>query len=150
MTVTRRTQRASRGEAGLAGPMEIMMLLVFALVAMVFLGYLGRLNSASTNMTGTARTAARAASLAATPDDARQAAETAVARAGLGGSCLGPPTVEVTWVPSPFGSWFGGSVTVRVSCTVANQSLAGVLIPGNRAISVADTEVVDAFQAVTT
>jgi hypothetical protein len=44
------------------------------------------------------------------------------------------------------GSWYGGSVTVRLSCTVRNRELSGAWVPGTRTISVADTQVIDAYQ----
>ena len=133
-------------EDGVAGPIEILSILMFALVTMVFLGYLGRLNTAATRITTTARTSARAASLANTPDAGQDIALNAVARAGLNGLCTGTPVATYRWAPSAFGTWFGGSATVEVSCVVSNQSLAGVLIPGSRTIVVKDTQPVDQFR----
>ena len=133
-------------DQGVAGPFEILSILMFALATMVFLGYLGRLNTAATRITTTARSSARAASLAPTPDAGQDIALNAVARAGLNGLCAGSPIAKYRWAPSAFGTWYGGSATVEVSCVVTNQSLAGILIPGSRTIVVADTQPVDEFR----
>ena len=132
---------------GTAGPIEMLSIVMFALATLVFLGYLGRMNTAATRITSSARTSARAASLAATPEDGRSAAQDAIARSGMNGLCARPPTVDFLWTPSGFGTWFGGSATVHVSCVVTNQTLSGVSIPGDRTITVSDTQPVDAFQA---
>jgi hypothetical protein len=124
-----------------------MLLIVFALGVLVLLGYFGRLNATGTNLTNVAQDAARAASLAPEPGAAREAARSAVRRSTLPTVCQAPITPQVSWQPSVAGSWFGGSVTVRLSCTVRNRDLSGAWAPGDRTISVADTQVIDAYQA---
>ena len=79
---------------GTAGPIEMLSVVMFALATLVFLGYLGRMNTTATRITSSARTSARAASLAATPEDARSAAEDAIARSGMNGLCARPPIVD--------------------------------------------------------
>jgi Flp pilus assembly protein TadG len=128
-----------------AGP-ELMMLVAFALGVMVLLGYLGRLNSTGTNLTNVAQDAARAASQQVDPVSARAAAREAVRRSTLSVPCQGGMSPEVSWAPGVSGSWYGGSVTVRLSCTVRNRELSGAWTPGARTISVADTQVIDAYQ----
>jgi Flp pilus assembly protein TadG len=140
------SERMQGTVAQTAGP-ELMLLLVFALGVMVFLGYLGRLNSTATNLTNVAQDAARAASQQADPDAAHIAAGAAVARSTLSVPCQGGATSRLVWKPSTTGSWYGGSVTVRLTCTVRNRELSGTWAPGDRTISVADTQVIDAFQA---
>jgi hypothetical protein len=136
-----------RGATGQTAGPELMLLLAFALGVMVFLGYLGRLNSTGTNLTNVAQHAARAASQQPDPHSARRAAADAVQRSTLSAPCQGRIEPQLSWKPSVSGSWYGGSVTVRLSCTVRNRELSGVWSPGDRTISVADTQVVDAFQA---
>jgi hypothetical protein len=121
-------------------------LFMFAVGTMVFLGYLGRLNSTATALSSTARSSARAASLGATPVDGEAAANQLLDRTQLKIPCTNRPDLTFTWKPSPFGAWFGGSATVTLRCTVANQSVTGLLIPGDRTITASATEVVDAFQ----
>jgi Flp pilus assembly protein TadG len=124
-----------------------MLLLAFALGVMVLLGYLGRLNSTGTNLTNVAQDAARAASQQPDPAAATDAARQAVGRSTLSVPCRGGVSPQVSWQPSLSGSWYGGSVTVRLACTVHNRELSGVWTPGDRTISVADTQVIDAYQA---
>jgi hypothetical protein len=127
----------------------MMLLLAFALGVLVLLGYLGRLNSTGTNLTSVAQDAARAASQQPDPVAAQVAARDAVRRSTLSVPCQRTVTPQMSWSPSVSGSWFGGSVTVRLSCTVRNGELSGVWAPGSRTISVADTQVIDAFQGGT-
>ena len=123
-----------------------MYLLIFCLVAIVFLGFVGRLHAAGVQVTNGAQAAARAASQAPNPVAAQQAADAAVATSTLTARCIGGPAVHLTWVPSPAGTWQGGSVTVQVSCTVRNQSLSGVWSPGSRTVTMRDTQPVDRYQ----
>ena len=136
----------SDADSGVATPVEMMYLLIFCLVAVVFLGFVGRLHAAGVEVANAAQNAARAASLAPDPVSAEAAAQEAVADSGLRSRCFGGPTVRLSWDASRSGSWQGGSVTVRVSCTVRNQSLTGVWSPGSRTVVVSDTQPVDRYQ----
>ena len=133
-------------DAGVATPVEMMYLLVFCLVAVVFLGFVGRLHAAGVQVANAAQGAARSASLAPDPTTAQVAALEAVDGYGLQSRCTGGPTVVMSWNPSPAGSWQGGSVTVKVSCTVRNQSLTGVWSPGSRTVAMTDTQPIDRYQ----
>ena len=133
-------------DAGVATPVEMMYLLVFCLVAVVFLGFVGRLHAAGVQVANAAQSAARSASLAPDPNSAQIAAADAVDGYGLQSRCTGGPTVEMSWNPSPSGSWQGGSVTVQVRCVVRNQSLTGVWSPGSRTVVVTDTQPIDRDQ----
>ena len=133
-------------EDGIATPVEMMYLLVFCLAAVLFLGFLGRLHAAGVQVTNTAQSAARAASQAADPVSARRAAGDAVAASSLTQQCSGRPTVTMSWSPSPTGAWQGGAVTVQVSCKVHNRSLTGIWSPGDRTITMRDTQPVDRYQ----
>ena len=130
---------------GVATPGEMMYLLVFCMVAVLFIGYLGRLHTAGVQVTNAAQAAARAASLASNPADGLEAAQDSVDTRALRRRCRGGADVDVTWVPSPTGSWQGGSVTVRVTCVVRNSSLAGVWVPGRRTVVVSDTQPIDRY-----
>jgi len=138
--------RSLRGEEGIATPVEMMYLLIFCLVAVLFLGFVGRMQAAGVEVTNTAQAAARAASQAPTSALAQRAAEDVVATSSLSTRCDGGAGVRVTWVPSTTGAWQGGSVTVRVSCTVDNQSLSGVWAPGSRTVAMSDTQPIDRYQ----
>ena len=135
-----------RKDDGIATPVEMMYLLIFCLAAVLFLGFLGRLQAAGVAVTNTAQAAARAASQAPSVASAQLAAEGVVAASSLTQRCDGGARVLLTWAPSVTGSWQGGSVSVRVSCTVDNQSLSGVWAPGSRTVSVNDTQPIDRYQ----
>lgn len=133
-------------EDGIATPVEMMYLLIFCLAAVLFLGFLGRLQAAGVEVTNTAQAAARAASQAPSSALAQRAAEDVVEGSSLNTHCEGGARIRVSWAPSPTGAWQGGSVTVRVSCTVDNQSLAGVWAPGTRTVTMSDTQPIDRYQ----
>lgn len=137
---------ALREEDGIATPVEMMYLLIFCLAAVLFLGFLGRLQAAGVEVTNTAQAAARAASQAPSSAHAQRAAEDVVAGSALQKRCDGGTQVRVTWAPSSSGAWQGGAVTVRVSCTVDNQSLSGVWAPGSRSVAMSDTQPIDRYQ----
>ncbi len=137
---------AVREEDGIATPVEMMYLLVFCLAAVLFVGFVGRLQAAGVEVTNTAQAAARAASQAPGSAVAQRAAEDVVAASALGARCDGGAQVRVTWAPASSGAWQGGSVTVRVSCTVDNQSLSGVWAPGSRTVTMSDTQPIDRYQ----
>lgn len=134
------------GEDGVATPVEMMYLLVFCLVAVLFVGFLGRLQAAGVEVTNAAQAAARAASQAPSSELAQHSAEQVVAASTLGQRCVGGALVDLSFAPSSSGSWQGGSVTVRVSCTVDNESLAGVWAPGSRTVTMDDTQPIDRYQ----
>lgn len=141
------TQGALRHrDAGFVSAVEVIYLGIAALVAITFLGYLGRLSAAGLQVTNSAQDAARAASLAPNPTEAGAVASSAVRRSGLPERCLGEPSASTTWAPSDLGTWQGGTVTVTVSCTVANQTLTGVWSPGVRTVTVSDTQVIERFR----
>lgn len=73
------------------------------------------------------------------------AAEQVVLASTLAARCLGGVGVTVSWVPSLAGVW-QGAVTVQVSCTVRNQSLAGVWAPGARTVVMSDTQPVERYR----
>ena len=135
-----------RDDDGIATPVEMMYLLIFCLAAVLLLGFLGRLQAAGVEVTNTAQAAARAASQSPTSALAQQAARDVVATSSLSRRCVGGARVGVTWVPSPLGAWQGGSVTVRVSCTLENQSLSGVWAPGSRTVAMSDTQPIDRYR----
>jgi Flp pilus assembly protein TadG len=134
-----------RDDDGIATPVEMMYLLVFCMVAVLFIGYLGRLHTAGVQVTNAAQAAARAASLAPNPSAGAAAAAASVDTRALRLRCQGGASTRVSWVPSPTGSWQGGSVTVVVTCVVRNSSLAGVWVPGQRSVIVSDTQPVDRY-----
>lgn len=135
-----------RSDDGIATPVEMMYLLVLCLAAVLFVGFLGRLQAAGVEVTNTAQAAARAASQAPSSALAQLAADDVVTASALSARCEGGAHARVTWVPSSSGSWQGGSVTVQVSCTVDNQSLAGVWAPGSRTVTTSDTQPIDRYQ----
>jgi Flp pilus assembly protein TadG len=133
-------------DRGMVTAVEMMYLLIFLVIAVAFLGFLGRLHAAGVQVTSTSQAAARAASLTAGSADGRVAAQDAVDRSTLMTRCSSPPLAALTWQPSATGSWQGGSVTVTVSCTVANDELSGMWTPGSRTISVSDTQPIDRYK----
>lgn len=133
-------------ERGLASPVEMMFMLAFCILAVLFLGFVGRLHAAGVQVANVAQSAARSASMAPTPAVARTAAARAVQSSPLGGRCIGGARVSMSWRASTVGTWQGGAVHVSVSCTVTNQSLAGVWAPGTRSVAMGDTQVVDRYR----
>lgn len=133
-------------EHGLASPVEMMFMLVFCVLAVLFLGFVGRLHAAGVQVANVAQSAARSASLAPTPAAARTAATDVVRSSPLGPRCIGGARMSMSWRASAVGTWQGGAVRVSVSCTVSNQSLAGVWAPGTRSVAMADTQVVDRYR----
>jgi hypothetical protein len=133
-------------DRGVVTPVDMMFLLGFVLVAVAFIGFLGRLHAAGVQVTSTSQSAARAASLTAGSDAGRAAAQDAVDRSTLVSRCSSHPVADMTWQPSGTGSWQGGSVTVTVTCTVANGELSGMWTPGERTISVSDTQPIDRYK----
>ena len=135
-----------RADDGVATPVELMYVLVCCLVALAFLGFVGRLHAAGVEVANAAQSAARAASMEGTSRRAAKAAEDAVRKSVLSHRCGGGLATHLTWVPSSSGTWHGGSVTVEVTCTVTNESLAGVWAPGSRTIVMSDVQPVDRYQ----
>lgn len=137
---------AHHRDAGVVAPVETMYLLVFAIVVTALIAFFGRLHAAGVEVSAAAQAAARAASMEPSSAAAVTAAERAVVDSPLASRCAGSPSAEVDWSPSPTGTWQGGSVRVRVVCTVSNASLAGGLLPGTRTISASDTQPIDRYQ----
>jgi Flp pilus assembly protein TadG len=133
-------------DRGVGTPVEMMYLLVFVLIAVGFIGFVGRLHAAGVQVTSASQAAARAASLTASSGEGRTAAQDAVERSTLTSRCSSRPHADMSWMPSSTGSWQGGSVTVTVTCTVANGELSGVWTPGTRTISVSDTQPIDRYK----
>ena len=133
-------------DRGAATPVEMMVVLLFCLMAVMFISFLGRLHAAGVEVTTVAQSAARAASLASGPTAARAAANEAVAVSVLATRCTDEPDVSLGWVRSDAGTWRGGSVTVRVTCVMANSSLASLWVPGNRTVRVSDTQRIDVYR----
>lgn len=133
-------------DRGVIAPIEVMFVLVFLLASVGLIGFLGRLHAAGVQLGNTSQAAARAASMEGGPGAARRAAESAVDASTLRGRCVGAPLTELEWLPSPTGTWQGGSVTVTVSCTVANDGLAGMRVPGTRTLRASDTQPIDRYQ----
>ena len=138
--------RPRHRDAGFVSAVEVVYLGIAALVMITFLGFLGRLSAAGVQVTNSSQDAARAAASARDPDEARAAADAAVARSGLPERCQGDPSAEFSWEPSDLGTWQGAVVTVTVSCTVANQTLTGIWTPGSRTVTVSDSQVVERFR----
>jgi hypothetical protein len=133
-------------DRGVVASVEMMFLVVFALAALAFLGFLGRLHAAGVQVTNTSQAAARAASLAAASGDGLVAARDVVEHSTLTTRCEDGPTTEMSWEPSPSGTWQGGSVTVTVRCRIDNESLSGVWTPGSRTIAASDTQPIDRYK----
>lgn len=132
--------RSDQGQG--VGP-EMMILLVFALAAWGTLAWLGRLTSTSQDIANTAQSAARAASIAPDPTTGQAAAERAVGGSNLPTPCGSTPAVSMTWTAGDNGTWIGGAVTVRLTCTIANrETFAGA----GRTVSATDTQVIDPFR----
>lgn len=140
------TVRRIHGDAGFVSAVEVVYLGIAALVMITFLGFLGRLSAAGVQVTNSAQDSARAAAIARDPDEASAAAQSAVSRSGLPARCQGEPTAAFSWEPSELGTWQGAVVTVTVSCTVSNQTLTGVWTPGDRTVTVSDSQVVERFR----
>lgn len=137
---------ATTRDRGVIAPIEVMFVLAFLLASVGLIGFLGRLHAAGVQLGNTSQAAARAASMEGGPIAARRAAETAVDASTLRGRCVGAPSTELVWQPSPTGTWQGGSVTVTVSCTVTNEGLAGMGVPGTRTLRASDTQPIDRYQ----
>lgn len=133
-------------DRGVVTPVELMYLLVFVVASLGLLVFLGRLHTAAVDVSEVAQAAARAASMEGSGAAATAAAQAAVARSGLSTRCTAAPSAEVTWQLSPSGTWHGGSVSVRVRCTVPNAALAVGLLPGARTIAATDTQPIDRYQ----
>jgi len=138
----RRTSRWWRRDDGQALGPELLLLVIMALVVWGALSWLGRLTQTSQSIENAAQSAARAASQQADINQARTAATDTIVNSNIE-SCVTTPTVELTWVPGPTGTWRGGSVTARVQCTIANTE---PFTTDGRTIVGADTQVIDRFR----
>ena len=139
------TPSATR-DRGVVTPVEMMFVLLFLLSSVAFLGFLGRLHAAGVQVANTSQAAARAASLAPDVDEARRAAQATVEASTLSTRCRPAPVAALEWQPSTTGSWQGGSVTVTISCVVANDDLSGIWTPGSRTVRSTDTQPIDRYQ----
>ncbi len=144
MSIT--TTSDSGRDGGFVSSVEIVYVGFVALLVVVFLGYLGRLTASGVQATNVAQHAARAASLAPSPDEGVSAARSAVDQSGIGDRCESSPAVDVVVTPGAGDPWFGGSVTVTITCDVAQASLSEVWTPGTRTLVVSDTQPIDRFQ----
>jgi Flp pilus assembly protein TadG len=133
--------RCERGGAAV----EFVIVTPLLLVLLLFVVGLGRLGVARGDIDGAARDAARAASLARSFEEARllavQAATASLAERRV--TC-GPLGVVVE--PAPFTA--GGSVAVRVSCTVAFSDLTLVWTPGDKQVSSRFVAPIDAYRGL--
>lgn len=133
---------AEKRDRGVSTPIEMMALTTLCLVAFLFIGFLGRLHAAGVEVTSVARAAAREASMASSPAVATAAASSVVGTSPLVRRC-GSTRTAVSWRPSTSGTWQGGSVTVVVTCVVRSSALAGLWVPGDRTVTMSDTQPVD-------
>lgn len=138
--------RGPTDDRGVVTSVELMFLLIFCLAGLAFIGYLGRLHAAGIEVASASQSAARAASLATDATTGERAAHEALTASGLEGRCTEPPSVEMTWRPSPTGAWQGGSVTVTVACRVDHETLGGLTLPGCRWVPMSDTQQIDRYQ----
>lgn len=136
----------STRDRGVLAPVEMMFVLVLLLGSLAFIGFLGRLHAAGVEVANTSQSAARAASLTADSGLGTKAAEAVVLGSSLAQRCSTQPQTELTWTPSPQGTWQGGSVTVTITCDIDQGELAGVWVPGTRTISASDTQPIDRYQ----
>lgn len=141
-TRTGRLRRWCRRDDGQSLGPELVLLVVMALVVWGALSWLGRLTQTAQSIENAAQSAARVASQQPDAEQARTAAETAIANSNID-SCTTTPTVEITWAPGPTGTWRGGSVTARVECTINNTE---PLTSDGKVISATDTQVIDRFR----
>lgn len=141
-TCVSRFRRWCRRDDGQSLGPELVLLLVLALVVWGALSWLGRLTQTAQSIENAAQSAARVASQQTDADEARSAADTAIANSNID-SCTTTPTVEISWAPGPTGTWRGGSVTARVQCTINNTE---PFTSEGKVISATDTQVIDRFR----
>lgn len=132
-------------DRGIVAAVDVLFVAIGCLAVVVFLGYLGRLHAAGVQVANASQAAARAASLSPNSTAAAAAAQRSVDDSGLAARCSGGARTDLQWSPSTVGTWQGGSVTVRVSCTVDNAGLAGMWTPGSRTIAASDAQPVDRY-----
>lgn len=135
-----------RGVHGQALAVELVLAIPVVLAMVSLVVYAGRQTTTSQRLADAAQAGARAASQAADPATAAAAATSAVAVAVPGVPCGAPPEVTFGWSPGPGGGWPGAAVQVEVACTVRNDSLSLVWLPGARTLRGVDRQVVDRFQ----
>lgn len=119
-------------EGGFSSIEMVLLVPAFVLVLLLVVA-LGRVQQAELQVTGAARDAARAASLTRTPaaaaDAATDAADVALASAGL--TCTGGPLVAVD--TADFGP--AGRVVVQVGCDVRLGDLGFPGLPATKAVT---------------
>lgn len=132
-------------DRGVVAVVDVLFVAIACLAVVVFLGYLGRLHAAGVQVANASQAAARAASLSANSASAAHAAQDTVDRSALATRCAGGARADLDWTRSPIGTWQGGSVTVRVTCTIRNAALSGLWSPGDRTIAASDSQPVDRY-----
>ncbi|MDE0805253.1 MAG: pilus assembly protein [Acidimicrobiales bacterium] len=139
-TGTRRHLRADRGLV--SSEMAVVMVTFFAGFLMLVV-FAGRVGQATNDVRSAAQEAARAASLAATPDEARQAAAE-MASANLTTSGVGCARgLSVSADVDDFRA--GGVVAVTISCTATLSDVSSLRLPGSRTYTATAIEVIDRF-----
>jgi hypothetical protein len=123
----------------------MMILLIFALAAWGVLAWLGRLGATSQDLANTAQSAARAASIAADPAAGQAAASHAAAASNLASPCAEPPSVAMSWTAGDNGTWIGGTVSVTLTCTIANDEPFATT---GRTVRATDTQVIDPYRFI--
>lgn len=136
------TSRRSRDIGLLSTEMAVVMVTFFAGFLMLVV-YAGRVGQASNDVRSAAQEAARAASLAASPTDAREIAEsTAAANVETSGLACARG-LDVSTDVDDFTP--GGTVTVTLSCTASLSDVSSLRLPGARTYTATAIEVVDRF-----
>lgn len=131
---------AERGSA----TVEVVLVTPLLLLVLMTVVALGRLADARLVVADTAHQAARAASLARTEADARTGARR-TARAALhhaAAGCSNPTVALITGRLQP-----GGTVTAKVTCTVALRDLARIGMPGRVTLSGTASSPVDVHRS---
>jgi Flp pilus assembly protein TadG len=126
---------------------EIVVVAPILVVMLLFVVGLGRLGTAREAVDGAARDGAREASIARRTIDATSAASDTVnaTLAEKQVSCPNP-AVHVDYAPTPGRLTAGGTVTVRVACTVQNGDVVLSGLPGTSTLHADATAVVDTYR----
>ncbi|MPZ28975.1 MAG: pilus assembly protein [Micromonosporaceae bacterium] len=122
--------------------LELVLVTPALILLLLFVVFAGRLGSASADVAQATAQAARAASLQGQPGAAAAAADAAVAD-NLNASGVDCAALDVAVDTSAFAP--GGTVTVRVRCSVALADIAGAL-PGTRALTAESVQVIDTYR----
>ncbi len=142
MTGGRRVRRAGDGQAG--GATIELVLCTPLLLALLMLAVLaGRVAQTRAEIDGAGRDAARAASIARDPVSASRAAH-AAAVATLGQHGVTCRSLDVAVDTTSFRA--GGTVAVRVACTIDLADLSLLRVPGSRTVTTRFVEPLDTFR----